>query len=95
VKVKLTDYNGTNFLKTREDIDEYLMATFESGDPKLITRALGNIAKAQNLSAMARETGLNRIGLYRSLSKKGDPKVSTFFKIISHFGYQLTITPKK
>jgi probable addiction module antidote protein len=94
MKIKLTEYDGTNFLKSREDIEEYLKLAFESDDPKMITRALGNVAKLQNLSEVARKTGLNRVGLHRSFSGNGDPKFSTLSNIVSALGYQLTITQK-
>jgi probable addiction module antidote protein len=96
MKIKLTNYDGTNFLKTQSDIDEYLSLAFESNDPKLITRALGNVVKTQNISATARATGLNRAGLYRSFSinKGGDPRLSTLTKIMDSFGYRLSLTPK-
>ena len=94
MKTKPIEYDGTNLLKTPEDIEEYLRVAFEDGDPKLITRALGNVAKAQNLSATARKTGLNRAGLFRSLSDDGDPKLSTLTKVMDSFGYQLSFSPK-
>ena len=92
MKIKLIDYDGTNFLKTDKDIDEYLTLAFESEDPKLIARALGNVAKAQNVSKTARKTGLTRAGLYKSLSSDGDPRLSTLTKVMKAFGKRLTFT---
>lgn len=92
MKIKLTEYNGTNFLRTSAEAEVYLQAAFASNDPRLITRALGNVAKAQNLSQFSRQVGLNRAGLHRSFSETGDPKFSTFFKVIQALGYHLSIT---
>ena len=43
--MKLSKYNTTDYLKTDEDIKEYLNASFATGDSKLISRALGDVAK--------------------------------------------------
>ncbi|MDO5561942.1 MAG: putative addiction module antidote protein [bacterium] len=91
---KLIEYDGTNFLNNQKDIDAYLAAASESGDSKLIARALGNVMKKQNFSAASRALGLNRAGLYRSFSQDGDPKLSTFLKATNYLGYQMVFVPK-
>ncbi len=46
-KLKTIPWDAAQYLKTDEDIAEYLDAVFEDGDPELIRHALGDIA-AQN-----------------------------------------------
>jgi len=43
--MKITKYNATDYLKTDEDVKEYLNASFATGDNKLIARAFGDVAK--------------------------------------------------
>jgi probable addiction module antidote protein len=91
MEVTISDYQGTDYLETDEDIKEYLNASFATGDSKLIARALGDVAKVKGMSAVARSTKLNRSSLYDSLSKEGDPKLSTVTKLIKTFGYSVSV----
>ncbi|MEN8253190.1 MAG: addiction module antidote protein [Patescibacteria group bacterium] len=92
MKIKLSKYNTTDYLKTEEDIKEYLKASFETGDSKLIARALGDVAKIKGMSKIAKTTKLDRSNLYTSLTEQGDPKLSTVTKIIRNFGYSISIS---
>ena len=89
--MKLSKYDVTEYLKTDEDIKEYLNASFATGDSKLIARALGNVAKMKGMSTIAKTTKLDRSSLYNSLTEKGDPKLSTVTKLIKTFGYSVSI----
>ena len=48
----------------------------------LILSALGDIAKARNMSQIAREAGVSREGLYKAFSGKGNPTFSTVLKVM-------------
>lgn len=89
--MKITKYNATDYLKTVEDIKEYLNASFATGDNKLIARALGDVAKIRGMSKTARLTNLDRSSLYNSLTEDGDPRLSTVTKLIQNFGYSFSI----
>jgi len=89
--MKLSEYNATDYLETEEDIKEYLNASFKTGDSKLIARALGDVAKVKGMSKIAKSTKLDRSSLYNSLTKDGDPKLSTIIKLIKNFGYSFSI----
>jgi len=66
----------------------------EAGDdPAFIVHALGIVARAKNMSQLARDTGLTREGLYKALSAEGNPTFSTVSKVAKALGYQLTIQP--
>jgi len=92
--MKISKYNATDYLKTDEDIKEYLNASFETGDSKLIARSLGDVAKIKGLSKIARATKLDRSSLYTSLTEQGDPKLSTVTKLIEIFGLSFSINTK-
>ncbi|TWH63804.1 putative addiction module antidote protein [Azomonas agilis] len=53
----------------------------EEGDPALIAAALGDVARARNMSQLARDTGMMREGLYKALSGEGNPSFATVMKV--------------
>ena len=52
-KVRTRPWDVADYLKTDADIDAYLEAALEDGDPQLITAALGDIAKAKGMTKIA------------------------------------------
>lgn len=89
--VKLTRYDTAEQLKTDEDIQAYLDAVLEEGgdDPTYIIHALGIIARAKNMSQLARDTGISREGLYKALSEEGNPTFATVSKVAKALGLQI------
>lgn len=90
--VETTKWDAAEFLTSDEAIAAYLEAAFEDGDPKMIAVALGDIAKAKGMSAIAREAGVTREALYKSLSDRGDPKLSTLIGVMKALGLRFTVT---
>ena len=74
---EFTDFDVAEYLKTPEDMAEYLEAAFEEdcGDGLLIRTALNNIARAQGMTQVARDAGLGRESLYKALSTTGNPEL--------------------
>jgi len=89
--VKITRYDTAEHLKTDENIQAYLDAVLEEGgdDPAYIIHALGIIARAKNMSQLARDTGLSREGLYKALSEEGNPTFATVSKVAKALGLQI------
>jgi len=88
---KFTRWDASDHLKTEEDITAYFEACLDDdpGDGSLIRAALGDIAKARNMSRLARDIGLSREGLYRALSTDGNPEFATIMKVIKGLGLRL------
>ncbi len=57
MEVKFSRYDTADYLKTEDDIAAYLDAVMEDGEPALIAAALGDVARARNLSQLARDVG--------------------------------------
>ena len=91
--LETTPFDVQDHLKTQEDRILYLEAAFEDGDPSLIAHALGDVAKAVGMSSVAKEAGVTREALYKSLSETGDPRLSTFFGVIKALGLKVSISP--
>ncbi len=88
-------YDSADYLKTDEDIAAYLEAVMEEGgdDPAYVARALGVVARARNMTALAREVGMSRVGLNKALSGHGNPTLSTVMKVAKALGLKVSIQP--
>ncbi len=93
--IQTTRWDSAEHLKTEEDIQLYLEACLEEAgdDPALIIHAFGVIARAKNMSQLARDTGLSREGLYKALSPDGNPTFATVAKVAKALGLKLTVEP--
>lgn len=91
-KVKTTKWDVVDYLKTDEDMANYLEAAIEDSDPALISAALGDIARAKGMSQVARKAGLGRESLYKALSPNGNPEFATILKVVKALGLRLHAT---
>lgn len=84
-------YDVADYLKSEKDMALYLEACFEEAgdDATTIAAALGDIARAKGMSDIAAATGLTREGLYRTLSKDGNPSFSAVLKVMKAMGLKL------
>jgi len=92
-KIKTRPFDVSNYLNDETDIAAYLQVAIEDGDPALLAAALGDIARARGMTQLARDTGLSRESLYKSLSGERAPSSDTLFKVIHAMGFKLTVEP--
>jgi probable addiction module antidote protein len=75
------------------DIAEYLNAAvgeaIAEDDFSYITHAIGVIARAKGMSELARQAGVGRESLYRSLSTDGNPSFSTVARVLRTMGVSM------
>jgi len=90
--MKLTEFDASAFLNNEEVIAEYLAAALEDGNPDMFLAAIGDVAKARGMSAIAEQTGLGRESLYKALAPGAKPRYDTILKVLSSLGVKLTIT---
>jgi probable addiction module antidote protein len=91
--LETTKWDVAEYLRSDEEVFAYIEAALEDGHPAVITHALGNIARARGMSRVAKEAGVTREALYKALSDKGDPRLSTFIGVMKALGFKLTATP--
>jgi probable addiction module antidote protein len=93
--ITTTRWNSAEHLKTEEDIQLYLEACLEESgdDPNVIIHAFNVIARAKNMTQLAKDSGLTREGLYKALSPDGNPSFATVTKVAKALGYKLTVQP--
>jgi probable addiction module antidote protein len=72
-----------------------LESALELGDPAHIANVLGIIARARGMTETAKKAGVTREGLYKALSKTGDPRLSTFLGVVGALGYKIDLVPAK
>jgi len=71
---------------------EYLKAAFEDkDDPRVLQIALRHLAQAQGIARVAQATGIERESLFRALSARGNPRLSTLFAVATAIGLRLTV----
>lgn len=92
MKDELKKFDVVEFLEDEEDIQEYLNAAIEEDDVKYLFKALGNIARARNMSQLSKEVGMSREGIYKALSGEGNPSFQTVSKITKALGLKLHFT---
>jgi len=86
-------FDVADYLHDLDDVAEYLEIALEESteDPTAVPRALGAIARSQNMSELARRVGMSRDGLYKALSADGNPTWSTLLKITNALGLRFEL----
>ncbi|MFA5974831.1 MAG: addiction module antidote protein [Elusimicrobiota bacterium] len=92
-KYRTHDDYLTHSLKNPKEAALYLNAAAEENDPALLLEALAQVARAHGVTHMAKRVSLSRMGLYKTLSKKGNPEFKTFVGILKASGLQLAFKP--
>ncbi|MFT4928125.1 MAG: putative addiction module antidote protein [Phenylobacterium sp.] len=80
--MEISAYDPAVFLKTDEDIAQYLNDAYEDSDPQVFIIALGDVAKIQGVAKVAKQANLNRESLYKVFSGKSQPQWSTIQKVM-------------
>ncbi|WP_454690203.1 addiction module antidote protein [Achromobacter aloeverae] len=90
-KLSTRKYDIAERLRTPEEMAAYLEACIieSEGDAAFIAKALGDIARAQGMTKIARQTGLSRESLYKALSGERSPDFATILKVTNALGISL------
>ena len=91
MKTKVYDWNLADNLKTPEARAAYIEAAMEENDPDFLTVALGEVARVEGMSNVARKTHLARENLYRAFSPGGNPTLMTVMKVLDALGLSLRV----
>jgi probable addiction module antidote protein len=85
-------------LKDPREAAAYLNAHLEDQDKdaeEFFLMALRDVAKAYGVSDLAEEANLGRESLYKTLSKTGNPKLSTLVSLLDTMGLRLSVDVKE
>lgn len=94
--IKYKDYLKES-LKNPEEAAEYLNAALEEGDSSLFTLALRDVVNALGggVGVVSQKSHLNRENLYRMLSKKGNPRLTSLNSVMTSLGLEMQVMVKK
>lgn len=71
---------------------EYVKAALEDNEePLVLLLALRHLAKARGVAKVAKAAGIERESLYRALSRRGNPRLSTLVAVTKAIGLKLTV----
>lgn len=80
-------------LKDPKEAAHYLNAAMEENDPALLLAVLAQLVRARGVSKTAKEVSLSRAGMYKTLSKRGNPELKTFIGILKATGLEMSFRP--
>jgi probable addiction module antidote protein len=91
-KETFSRWDAADYMKSDADMAAYLRACLDKSpdDPALVIAAIGDIARARGMVQLAKDTGMTREGLYKALSKSGNPSLGTVLKVLKVLGLKLT-----
>lgn len=90
--VQVTEFDPSAFLDNDAVIAEYLTAALEDGDPEVFLAAVGNVAKAKGMTAIARDANLGRESLYKAFAPGAKPRYDTVLKVLNSLGVKLNVS---
>jgi probable addiction module antidote protein len=88
---KFKPFDPSEFLDDDEVIAEYLTAAVEDSNPDVFLAAIGHVAKARGMSAIAETAGLGRGTLYKALAPGAKPRFDTLLKVLDGLGVRISI----
>ena len=89
--LKTTLFDAAEYLDDDASQAELLSDAFGTGDAGYIANALGVVARARGMTTVAKEAGVTREALYRSLSPEGDPRLTTLLGTLKAIGLNLAV----
>ena len=90
--MSLKQFDVVDFLDSDEAMVEYLNAALEEQDPAFFAKAIGDVARARGMTAIAEASGVGRQSLYRALSSDGNPRLETLFRVLETLDLRLAVT---
>lgn len=91
--LETTPFDAAEYLDDPESQAELLADAFDSGDASYIAHAPGIVARARGMTGVAKDAGVTREALYKALSDKGDPRLSTLLGVLKALGLRLSAKP--
>jgi probable addiction module antidote protein len=90
-KTALSDWDMAEYIETPEDVLLTLKAAAEENDPEFMISVIGDIARSKGMTRLAKNLNLDRKGLYKAFSEKGNPSFTTVVKVLNSLGFRLTV----
>lgn len=85
----LPQFDAAEHLRDEDDIAAYLTVVLEENDPAALAQALGTIARARGMTAVAADAGIGREALYKALRPNAQPRFDTIARVCKALGVKL------
>ncbi len=92
---ELPEFDAAQYLNSEEDIAAYLTTVIEENDSSLLAAALGDIARAQGMTQVAKDSGITREALYKALRPGTEPRFETVSRVCAALGVRLVAQPNQ
>jgi probable addiction module antidote protein len=89
--IHTSEFDVAEYLDNEEMISEYLSVSLEDPNPDVFISALATVARAKGMTQLAKDTGLGRESLYKTLASGAKPRFETIMKISQALGAPLGI----
>ncbi len=90
---RIAMFDAADYLDSDEVISEYLNAALEDGNPDVFLQAIADVAKARGMARLAKDAGLGRESLYKTLTPGAKPRYDTVLKLLAALGVELRTAP--
>ena len=87
---QLAPFDAVDYLDDEQTIAEYLTAALEDPNPDVFLTAVRDVARARGMTQLAKDSGLGRESLYKTLSPGAKPRYDTVFKLVHALGIKLS-----
>ncbi|MEZ4593409.1 MAG: putative addiction module antidote protein, partial [Chloroflexota bacterium] len=91
MSIKTQPIDIAEHLETDEDVWEFLAEVLATGTTSDFIHALNTAARAKGMTEVAKQAGVTRASLYKSLSAEGNPRFETINKIVEALGGRLSV----
>ncbi len=89
--IETTAFEPDKYFRTPAAQAHLLTEAMASGNAGHIAEAVGIVARQHGIADLAKQTGLNRQGLYAAFSQDGNPTLSTVLKVLEALNLVLTV----
>ncbi|MCL2094199.1 MAG: putative addiction module antidote protein [Treponema sp.] len=93
-RISFADYDPAEIIESKEDVIAFIEVALEENDLDFILRTFGHIARSKGMTHIAKELGVTRKGLYKSLSPDGNPSFKTILKLLDILGLRVRLEKK-
>jgi probable addiction module antidote protein len=93
-RVTFTKWDPADYIETPEDVVAHLDVALEENDIDFLLSTIGHICRSKGMTEIAGKLDLDRVGLYKSFSRDGNPSFKTVFRLIDLLGMRLKLERK-
>ena len=91
MSIKTSPLRIEDYLETDEDIKEFLTELARTGNYSDLMHGIATAARAKGMSNVAKQAGVTRASLYKSLSEDGNPRFETINNVVEALGCKIAI----